>query len=605
MRFLFKLAFLLVLACTDNAALAQNSARAWGEKLIMELDHGLLRDLGITIQSSQAITLKNNTRVEFSANQGAGLGFLAQGSDFRGLKGGMLTFESALTFRFKNEQLVLSELRLVPGKEPLSFELLDADNHRVFYADHMHHDFNRAAGRLAFNFMDLHLSAWLARRIGQADHAGTSLGMLALKTSFDVPAGSVKGRPQACRNPRWSPGVDVATTAITQVQQTGAIENGEVVITPGAFLVNAGLAEVPWISAFETPGGPYNNDQHPYLVWSIYKTHDGALRQLGYSDVKHAFNAVNIDCPCPSGNVLWSAVHPDNNGSPCRDFYGVSTNRMNEWLGPRDEITAHLGTWDHCGSHFDASPVDCQRDHDGANEDGEQHGLHVPESVLEDDAAVYWFEAWYLVRDDVNPDNNLAHVQVNPSKPGEAWVFDQDPTINGPAIESWIAAASSQMLTRVDTLNTAFGRLRLAVRVDALDNGRYQYRYALMNFTFDPQVDSFAITLPSDVVPDEIIFFDSDQKTSNNWTSHVENGRLRWQVRDAASANTLDWGMLFSFGFESDTAPVSTGARLLSVEGNANPVYFMETLGPASDVIFTDGFDPQQINAVSTNEAAR
>src|SRR5690606_23535220 len=91
---------------------------------------------------------------------------------------------------------------------------------------------------------------------------------------------------------------------------TGNDGSGNMVITPSATLknnVNEGTARptvandplgtstelwtasIPWYQKFTAPSPPYNNDQHPYLIWNMYRTNpDGSFEQIGRSGVKHA-----------------------------------------------------------------------------------------------------------------------------------------------------------------------------------------------------------------------------------------------------------------------------------------------------------------------------
>src|SRR5690606_9553246 len=105
---------------------------------------------------------------------------------------------------------------------------------------------------------------------------------------------------------------------------TGNSGSGNLVITPSATLknnVNEGsinatvpgdplgtstamwTATIPWYQTFTSNSPPYNNDQHPYLLWHMYLTHPhGSLDQIGRARVKHAHLT-------PSGGCLCSGDH--------------------------------------------------------------------------------------------------------------------------------------------------------------------------------------------------------------------------------------------------------------------------------------------------------
>src|SRR5690606_22348495 len=66
-------------------------------------------------------------------------------------------------------------------------------------------------------------------------------------------------------------------------------------------------ADVAWYQKFTGNSAPYGNDQHPYLIWNLYRLYpDGSIEQIGRSGVKHAFLTVNSRCisQCGGGHQL-------------------------------------------------------------------------------------------------------------------------------------------------------------------------------------------------------------------------------------------------------------------------------------------------------------
>ncbi|MDW8479492.1 MAG: hypothetical protein RML12_06195 [Xanthomonadales bacterium] len=107
------------------------------------------------------------------------------------------------------------------------------------------------------------------------------------------------------------------------------------VFAPGAALRNGDderTADVPWVRKFTV--SPWNypypgNDQHPYLVWNLYRIRDGRLEQIGASGVKHAFYTINWYCApgacgAGGGQIL---------GRACYDIYSAEQQRPR--AGPR------------------------------------------------------------------------------------------------------------------------------------------------------------------------------------------------------------------------------------------------------------------------------
>ncbi|MDP1270841.1 hypothetical protein, partial [Klebsiella pneumoniae] len=87
--------------------------------------------------------------------------------------------------------------------------------------------------------------------------------------------------------------VDVALIQIGTVAYQGRQGvGGPIKVAPSATLKSLGFGDAAWIPKFQTlsfydiPG--YPRDQHPFLVWNMYRIADGRIEQLGASGVKHA-----------------------------------------------------------------------------------------------------------------------------------------------------------------------------------------------------------------------------------------------------------------------------------------------------------------------------
>ena len=44
-----------------------------------------------------------------------------------------------------------------------------------------------------------------------------------------------------------------------------------IAVAPSATLKNVGVTDIPWHGKFSGNFPPYNNDQHPYLAWNMYR----------------------------------------------------------------------------------------------------------------------------------------------------------------------------------------------------------------------------------------------------------------------------------------------------------------------------------------------
>jgi len=361
---------------------------------------------------------------------------------------------------------------------------------------------------------------------------------------------------------------------IEEVLQTLREAGTKVAITPSASLTNVGEADIEWY-------GPFSG-QHPYLVWTLYRVTDDEITQLGLSAVKHSYLSINSDCPCNPGQVLWVG---------CSDTYNVATNENQYYLGPREEIETHTGLWEECGSFFDGDPVDCQRDDPGYQSPWDFR-LVIEESDLQVAGAEYHFEAFYVVKDDLNIFNTMAHMEVDPHLQVETWLFPAvGPLVLGSTVDVWVDPSAPPSGAANHTLDTGEGHVQLAVKTEDLGGGVYRYTYALMNHDFDRQVTAFEVPLSPDGTVQTAGFTAVGGWEGSEWMAAVTpEGTLRWEASDPNDA--LDWGTLFSFLFEADMAPVDSQAQLTALEAGEPAFFVVQTIAGAKvPVIFLDGFE--------------
>jgi hypothetical protein len=360
---------------------------------------------------------------------------------------------------------------------------------------------------------------------------------------------------------------------------------------------------------------PYGNDQHPFLVWNLYRmAADGRIKQVGVSGVKHAFETVNWNCSCGDGNVIYPG---------CEDTYAVWNNDGTGLLGPRSELIPSKAIWGRCESVFD---TDCNGNEDdgGIPDSLYDFRMAVTESDLlppQSTGARYFFEYWYVVRDDQNIYNTMGYREVQPTKSGSSWsvaLVDNVPAGNnfhlGPIINQWVAPEGHGASASNEELVTPSGHARVAVKATDLGNGSWRYEYAVMNFDYshsqiDPahpdepnlKLDSshgfgrFSIPLPAGVTASDLHFDDTDLDSTNDWTATNSGNALTWTA--PSSGNSLDWGMLYHFEFVANSAPGA--AALLQLTGVATTSepeqpFTLSLMTPAplvDDTIFANGFE--------------
>lgn len=426
----------------------------------------------------------------------------------------------------------------------------------------------------------------------------------------------------ACATPVW-PDVagtttDVALTSLASSATasgcwyttcTGNSNMARLYFSPSASLQNQGTADVPWFdwlgSSNAAPLAPYNNRQHPLLTWNLYRiAGNGQIEQIGRGGVKHAWYATNVGCECYGGNILWAGAN-SGNGSGCSDTYTAGNNNESRRLGPRSEILPKDAVWGRCGSLWDPTCSGVANDHGiGAP----AHRMMVRESDLApalNPGAQYVFEGWYLIRGEDNPDNNFRHAYGSSNWNGSNWSsFNYSGAqVSGPVIEAWAAQpVPPGGAAQIETLVTAEGRVKLAVRVSALGGGFYRYDYALMNLDFarpytegaEPNLrvlrnrgfERFAVAL-ADATSLSSIEAADGAGLIPVWTANSVGAEVVFSA--ATATGTLDWGTLLRFSFVAARPPVPSTATLGVQEPGSPASYSIATLAPGS--MFMDGFE--------------
>ena len=472
----------------------------------------------------------------------------------------------------------LSGFELRVGVEPRTFDIFTAAGEHVLHATLPHYELDPSSGELDVFNVDLGITSDLAARWNAPQLAGLAVGTLSLHGKLVLPSASTIDSTtsglaigtqdvplNACDD--FSGNVDVALIGMDAVQQRARVGD-KVVIAPSARLKNVGTANVPWQAKFSGTFPPYNTDQHPFLVWALYREVGGVFEMLAHSDVKHAFLTINSNCnpgSCTVSSVL---------GLGCEDVYGVSTNDAH--LGPRSEINAKTGVWAHCNvpapntpSHFDQAAPFCQQDNNGGTEPSLQHRVVASDAELSVANANYYFASWYVVRDDINIFNNMGWRRIIPSLSGGTWSFNLATTYRqGSAVDAWVDPAM-QTANRLNVTHKdpAAGSVQLAATATDLGNGKFLYVYALHNHDYNPNLSSLIIPMASDVVLEQAKFSDGDEDGTNDWIRFTGIGQTAWTAPTAASR--LSWGIMVTVSFVANVPPSRGVVRLTRSDGGS------------------------------------
>lgn len=444
---------------------------------------------------------------------------------------------------------------------------------------------------------DLFVNESLAQELGRPDVEDLLIGVGHAQLSAAVserpytwPRGQNPGTPYqgGYTGPSDGGGVDVSLgilNGITQMGRIGSFPNGKAGLSMSTTSCNLGSVNVPWLSPMA--------EDHPGILMALYREKDGTFQQVGTSWVKHGFFALsNSQCiPC---------LNPSNGtflGIGCSDTYGSFNNGDRFYLGPRDEWDAFEATWDCEGSFFDGTPIDCERDENGNGLGPVAHRLEVVDADLDNPGATYYYEAMYLVRDDVNKVNNIGSRRCEMFWTGFSWLFSTpsasagNPLVEGPAILRW----SDADLTTTVGNGDDDGEAILAVNTIDQGDGTWRYEYSLFNWTMDRNLGSLSLPVCGDV--SELRFHDGDEFPENDWQPVVEGGHLTWTFPDVVIdtddkvAGALEVQYLYSFGFTSSTPPAGRSAVLgVYEDGDGADVLAAETLAPgclnlAADVV--------------------
>ena len=608
---------------------------AGGGSIGVKWNRDLAGDIGLAIgaASRRHAQLSFNEHEVFDLAADSSLAFDVRNGNLDAFLGGALQARGGYVVGTRGGPIDLSDFRLVPrrgGDVPI-LDLVGADGRAWFYVDRLMYRLSNDRQRLLVYTMDLRITPELAARIGHPEVADWAIADLELSAQV-LRQGLMDAPEQPSASTKWHgmpvPGVPGAvyqadlfmTTFNTQYMRcdgcTGAGGNGRVVFAPSSTLrnnVNNGslqpvvpgdplgtstalyAADIPWWQKFTGNFPPYGNDQHPYLIWNLYRFNaDGSIDQIGRSGVKHAFLTINSGC----------LENPNNSqilGRGCSDVYSTGNNDNNNSLGPRSEIIPATNQWGRCGSIYDTN---CDGIENSSGNGSFDQRMVVRESQFSGPAhagATFRFESWYLARQDINILNSMASTNATFSRPSTVWVVgNQTGTAGnyrlGPAIDRWVDPANPGPNAASRMVTTAEGSFKVAVRAIDLGGGQWRYHYAVMNLDFaraqtqgaEPNLrvlrnmgfDNIGISVGQGTTVSNLQFSDGDLDAANDWNPVLRDGRLFWWA--ISRNNALNWGTLFRFSFTTDRPPVpSTVTLKIAADNSRETIPVSNLLAPA------------------------
>ncbi|MDH3714520.1 MAG: hypothetical protein OET44_11805 [Gammaproteobacteria bacterium] len=508
----------------------------------------MLDNLDAVVDAAGTASPRLAGQIGFAAVNAATLSFVTPGGDFEGFSAGELQHTGELLLRFGERVLVLSNFVLRVAADPVELGLFDAAGHRRLLLEAPQPLVRD--GELHLQNVDVTIAPELAEELGRPELERAYLGHAHVRLPVSSTTRGVQPAGTGQCEDVFTADRDVALISLGNVSQLDREVSGRVSLTLSALLQNVGTSAILWKEAIEPDGSAVEVGEHPYLVLHVYRIHGGRIKQIGRSDVKHAFFSTNAACPCPGNHV----IYPD-----CEDTYGASTNANRIHLGPRDEVSVTTGEWTSLGSHFDGTPADDFRDHSGDTvHDNFEHRLTVHETELQQDGQ-FFVEGWYVIRHDVDLFNSMGNYPISPNL-DTVWTFGPEaPVTRGSILDRLVDPDSPSSRARIGLLDTGEGRLQLAVVSTDLGDRQFHHEYALMNFDFDRQIRAFEIELQPGVSVSNVEFVDVDRDAGNDWTVTNGDPTLAWS---APAGNEMDWGTLYSFAFDSNAGSVEMSATV-------------------------------------------
>jgi len=552
---------------------------AWGGQAQFRFAPMVLRDMRLEVATPDqvirgALSYQADPIQMNIANLGS-LAFHAPFGHFAGFVDGQLTINQPMSMSLAGGREVSWQSMVISPRQTERFpglQIHDGNGNLLFTTGSIHVYVDQIADQLTMERMDVFLADELAARLGEPRFAGAVIAELAMGVQLNIPDGAetqVRGGTCADR-PKWPTegfiaDVGLIGMGIVRDQGTIAVDDQTFeIVTPSSALRNLqdlDGADIPWHEKFTGNFPPHNNDQHPYLIWNMYRVDSvGKLEQIGRSGIKHAFLTVNTSCAangginCSNNHILWPG---------CEDVYPVGNNDSARDLGPREEVNPLTGIFVSTGSFFDPNRDGQQENFSDAP--GENRMQVLREDLLTPGAG-YFFESWYVIRDDSNIFNSMGYHPTTPSNTsGDSWTYGLGPFQNGPVIDQWVAPAIDPATgsQNVEFFNPSVGHFKLAVKTTDLGGGLFRYVYMLMNFDVNAGISALRFDGIGDVDTGSLDFHDVDQDAGNDWS--VSQAPLRFA---AAAGNQMPWGNGYTFSFVA-AGPPTMGEVTVSIGDSA------------------------------------
>lgn len=319
----------------------------------------------------------------------------------------------------------------------------------------------------------------------------------------------------------------------------------------GTTICNIGDTEATWIDG---------TNQNPLVSQTLYRLVDGQLHQLGigfahYATPPLASNACDLGCTPAGFNAL---------GAGCSTTSSSLIHGLQGTLVPRTEINPFTGFYPYPFTAF------------GQVGDAIYKRLQVPLADISDPDALYFVETQLITESETTPEtraNNVSYRQVTFS-PDTASATLVGPTYTEqPAIFAWrdhglgIGMPDPDVL--IDELvgfDSEIGHF--GSKATLLDNGEWQYDYAIHNQNFNSRF--YDLSLTTGQSGDAHAFMFDSPPYHDDQDELIDDAEWRYSTFDPCKrsgrwlvnfldpiehSNEIRWGTTYSFSFVTPDAP--------------------------------------------------
>lgn len=390
------------------------------------------------------------------------------------------------------------------------------------------------------------------------------------------PGGGISFRSRGASDPKpiagGGIGPDVMVWRLSDIKNWGT-EGDITAFSVGTVSCNIGDEELSWRDS-----GP-NSDKHPVIGGNLYRLKDGRFEQLGQSWLKHGFCALDgNECLGCQANQSCDWL-----GVGCSDPYSAWLNGQHVYLGPKSQVNPFTGVFPF------PHPTPPISDISGRLQ------VHISDVLPADNpGAIYWLEAHYVTPDDAqagNGYNNVSYRGINVLNNGNLGSWWGGGTVQEtPAIFAWNVADPQVSIVQIDVPGD--GRLFLGYKATDLDNGFWQYEYALYNMNSERAAGSFLIPVADllDVLSDgfhDVDYHSGEPFDGTDWGMTRNAGTIVWATESFSAnedANAVRWGTLYNFRFQVDAPPVETKVQIGLFKPGSPDTMMVTAIGPQEPV---------------------